>query len=135
MRKFKCSICGFTYDESAGMPEKGIAPGTKWEDIPHDFLCPLCGAPKTAFEEIKEQVTVSATAISEDENFESLRELSAGELSTLCSNLAKGCEKQHLTEEIYEIAGWEEYTKLQCNFYNIKGGHFFINEKVGEITK
>jgi hypothetical protein len=37
------------------MPEQGIAPGTKWEDIPDDFTCPLCGAPKSAFEEMKEQ--------------------------------------------------------------------------------
>jgi len=34
MSKIKCSICGFTYDEAAGLPEKGVAPGTKWEDIP-----------------------------------------------------------------------------------------------------
>jgi rubredoxin len=33
MRKFKCSVCGYTYDEAAGLQEKGIAPGTKWEDI------------------------------------------------------------------------------------------------------
>ena len=66
MRKFKCSICGFTYDEAAGLPEIGIAPGTKWEDIPHDFLCPWCGAPKSAFEEMKEHITVAASVTSEE---------------------------------------------------------------------
>lgn len=117
MKKFKCSICGFTYDEAAGLPEKGIAPGTKWEDIPHDFLCPWCGAPKSVFEEMKEHVTAAVPATSEDEHFENLKELSAGELSALCSNLAKGCEKQHLTEEMdlfYQLADYyENKTSLQ----------------------
>lgn len=100
MRKFKCSICGFTYDEIAGLPEKGIDPGTKWEDIQHDFVCPWCGAPKTVFEELKENKTVVVAAMEEDEPFEKLRELTVAELSALCSNLAKGCEKQQLAEEM-----------------------------------
>jgi rubredoxin len=100
MRKFKCSICGFTYDEIAGLPEKGIDPGTKWEDIQHDFVCPWCGAPKTVFEELKENKTVVVEAMEEDEPFEKLRELTVAELSALCSNLAKGCEKQQLAEEM-----------------------------------
>ena len=50
MRKFKCSICGYIYDESAGAPEHGIPPGTKWEDVPEDFECPLCAASKSLFE-------------------------------------------------------------------------------------
>ena len=99
MRKFKCPICGYTYDEAAGIPEKGIVPGTKWEDIPENFACPWCGAPKTVFEEQKENSTAAAPTMQEDKDFESLRELTAGELSALCSNLAKGCEKQHLTGE------------------------------------
>ena len=40
MKKFKCSVCGYVYDESSGIPGK-IKPGTKWEDIPEDFTCPL----------------------------------------------------------------------------------------------
>jgi len=103
MRKFKCSICGYTYDEALGLPEKGIAPGTKWEDIPHDFICPWCGSPKTVFEELAEYstpITPSTPSTIEDIHFEDLRELTAGELSALCSNLAKGCEKQHLPEEM-----------------------------------
>lgn len=107
MRKFKCSICGYTYDEAAGLSEKGIAPGTKWEDIPQDFICPWCGASKTVFEELKGSNTVTTPTTLEDVHFEELRELSAGELSALCSNLANGCEKQHLTEEtdlFYQLA-------------------------------
>ncbi|MGI5888388.1 MAG: rubredoxin [Oscillospiraceae bacterium] len=49
MKKYVCSICGFVYDEAKGLPEKGIAPGTKFEDLPEDFECPLCGIGKEAF--------------------------------------------------------------------------------------
>ncbi len=97
--KFKCSICGYTYDEAIGLPEEDVAPGTKWKDIPEDFTCPRCGAPKTVFEELKEDTTVSSPTTHEDAHFEELKELSSGELSALCSNLAKGCEKQFLLEE------------------------------------
>lgn len=44
-----CDVCGWEYEEAKGSPENGIAPGTKWEDIPDDFRCPLCGAPKEKF--------------------------------------------------------------------------------------
>ena len=40
--KYVCDVCGWEYDEENGYPEGGIAPGTKWEDIPDDFECPLC---------------------------------------------------------------------------------------------
>ena len=43
MKKYQCSVCGFIYDEGEGLPDQGIAPGTKWEDIPDDFVCPECG--------------------------------------------------------------------------------------------
>ena len=46
MAKYVCSVCGYEYDEAAGDPDNGIAPGTKWEDIPEDFTCPLCGVGK-----------------------------------------------------------------------------------------
>ena len=50
MKKNVCSNCGFVYDEEKGYPEEGIAPGTKWEDGPADFVCPLCGVGKEQFE-------------------------------------------------------------------------------------
>ena len=46
---YVCNVCGWTYDEAKGDPEHGIAPGTKWEDLPDDFKCPVCGAPKSDF--------------------------------------------------------------------------------------
>lgn len=49
--KYVCTICGWEYDESAGYPKGGIAPGTPWSEVPEDFECPLCGVGKDSFEE------------------------------------------------------------------------------------
>jgi len=50
MRKWQCQVCGFIYDEEEGLPEEGISPGTRWEDVPDDWECPDCGASKSDFE-------------------------------------------------------------------------------------
>jgi rubredoxin len=50
MKKYQCSICGYIYDEEKGCPDQGIAPGTKWEAVPDDFVCPECGVGKEMFE-------------------------------------------------------------------------------------
>ena len=47
--KYVCNICGWTYDEALGDPDIGIAPGTKFEDLPDDFVCPVCGVGKDEF--------------------------------------------------------------------------------------
>lgn len=52
MRKFECTACGYIYDEALGDPDNGIAPGTKWEELPDDWVCPVCGVGKEDFEEI-----------------------------------------------------------------------------------
>ena len=52
MKKYVCSICGFVYDEEKGYPEEDIAPGTRWEDVPADFVCPLCKHGAADFEPI-----------------------------------------------------------------------------------
>ncbi|MDQ8023272.1 MAG: rubredoxin [Moraxellaceae bacterium] len=49
-KTYMCLICGFIYDEAAGVPEEGIAPGTRWEDIPPNWQCPECEARKEDFE-------------------------------------------------------------------------------------
>ncbi len=46
---YVCDLCGYVYNEAAGDPSAGIAPGTKWEDLPADFVCPVCGAGKEQF--------------------------------------------------------------------------------------
>lgn len=48
-RKYKCKTCGHIYDEAKGDPGSGIAPGTRWEDVPDDWECPKCGASKVMF--------------------------------------------------------------------------------------
>ena len=50
---FVCVQCGFEYDEEKGWPEDGIAPGTRWDDIPDDWSCPDCGAAKSDFEMVE----------------------------------------------------------------------------------
>ena len=50
MEKYVCTICGYVYDEELGDPDNGVEPGTKFEDIPEDWVCPLYGVPKSDFE-------------------------------------------------------------------------------------
>ena len=94
MKKYRCTICGYIYDESK---EK-----TKFEDLPEDWTCPLCGAPKSLFVEIQEE-PLNSEKVEKTENIdnetEDLRELSNEEIAYICSNLAKSCEKQYLTAE------------------------------------
>ncbi|OGF27978.1 rubredoxin [Candidatus Falkowbacteria bacterium RIFOXYB2_FULL_47_14] len=49
MAKYKCTICDYIYDEAIGDPERGVKPGTKFDDIPDSWTCPLCGAGKDKF--------------------------------------------------------------------------------------
>ena len=53
MKKWQCILCGFIYDEAAGIPDEGIAPGTRWEDVPADWICPNCAAGKADFEMVE----------------------------------------------------------------------------------
>lgn len=50
MKKYVCTVCGYVYDPAVGDPDSGVAPGTAFEDIPEDWLCPLCGVGKEDFE-------------------------------------------------------------------------------------
>ena len=49
--KYVCDACGWEYDEALGDPDNGIAPGPKFEDLPDDFVCPVCGVGKDMFSE------------------------------------------------------------------------------------
>lgn len=51
MAKYVCTVCGYVYDEEVGDPDNGIAPGTPWEELGDDFVCPLCGVGKDQFEQ------------------------------------------------------------------------------------
>jgi rubredoxin len=52
MAKYECTICGHVYDEAEGDPDNDIAPGTRFEDLPDDWVCPECSAGKDAYERI-----------------------------------------------------------------------------------
>ena len=110
MKQLVCSICSYTYDEAKGLPEAGIAPGTKWEDLPEDWKCPLCGASKSDFREKTEQAA-PATALDKP-HVE--KELSAMEMSIICSNLARGCEKQYLPQQADDFRKLAEFFRSKA---------------------
>ena len=97
--KYRCGVCGYIYDE-----EKE---GVRFEDLPDDWQCPVCGEGKEGFEPVEEDepgpasapaATAQAPEISAWEA-EELRELTAGQLRALCSNLQRGCGVQQLSRE------------------------------------
>jgi rubrerythrin len=103
--KYECTVCGFIFDEAAGIP---------WESLPEDWVCPLCGASKAEFRPLKAAAGAAAPvkADSAEDASEApgdFRALTALEKSALCSNLARGCEKQYKPEEagwFRELAAW-----------------------------
>ena len=128
MKKYRCTICGYIYDDAK---EK-----VKFEDLPDDWKCPMCGAPKSLFEEVKEEKEKikedSKVEIIEDVDDE-LRELSNYEISLICSNLARGCEKQYLEEE-KDL--FRELSKYYEGLEEDKAGSFddIINMVNGDIN-
>lgn len=51
--KYVCKVCGYVYDPAVGDPDSNIAAGTDFKDLPEDWVCPTCGAPKSSFEPMK----------------------------------------------------------------------------------
>ena len=96
--RYVCSVCGYVYDEAR---EK-----TAFSDLPDSWKCPVCKAAKAAFvpeapkeapePEAKPPAAPGMNTVSEEEHF---TKLSVGQLAALCSNLARGCEKQYRGEE------------------------------------
>lgn len=105
MSKYICQICGYVYDEEN---EK-----VKFDELPPDWKCPLCGAPKDQFKKAEEEAAPAAkAAVKAAERGEELRGLSDGETAALFSNLARGCEKQ------YKAEASALYTKLAEYYTN-----------------
>lgn len=101
MAQYVCSVCGYVYDE---------AKDGKWENPPADWKCPLCGAGRDAFKQKDEQAMAQAEQLKKP-HVE--KQLSAMEMSIICSNLARGCEKQYLVSEA------ENFRKL-ADFFRSK---------------
>jgi len=53
MKKYKCTLCGYIYDPAKGDPSNGVEPGTAFENLPADWVCPECGAAKSEFEPVQ----------------------------------------------------------------------------------
>ena len=92
MKKYICSVCGYDYDETAGDPGNGVAPGTKWEDLPDDWVCPICGADKSMFSSEGDEDTQPMRGAAQSTRIEG--NVSAKQLAVMCSNLARGADKQ-----------------------------------------
>jgi rubredoxin len=135
MRKYKCSVCGYVYDEAKGVPEKGIAPGTKWDNIPGDFVCPLCGAPKSVFKPEDDSALKPATTPADDTPAMNPKEFSAGELSAIFSSLAKGCEKQRLGAETDAFNALADYFKANGGVESGLSFNDLSDGLDGDITK
>lgn len=87
--KYICQICGYVYDE-----DKEKIP---FDQLPDNWKCPLCGAGKSAFKPEEPKTEVMYDHV--DMEAVNLKKFSAGQLATICSNLARGCEKQYKLEE------------------------------------
>ncbi len=112
MAKYVCSVCGYVYDEALGIPDAGIAKGTKWEDLPDNWTCPLCGATKAEFNKQEESdKTAEKKIITVIKEHSDMKELSAIEISAVCTNLARGCEKQYKPEEAKLFTELAQYYK------------------------
>jgi rubredoxin len=112
MAQYICSVCGFVYDEANGLPESDVAPGTRWENLPDDFVCPLCGAEKSEFEKQEDFVPVRGEKPKPVMDAPAdMRELSPLENGALCTNLARGCEKQYKPEEAALFRKLADYFK------------------------
>ena len=69
MKKYLCEACGYIYDPEVGDPDNGVEAGTAFEDIPEDWLCPLCGLGKDAFVETEMHKKYRSSSQADDERF------------------------------------------------------------------
>lgn len=100
MKQYVCSICGYVYDEAVSGP---------WEALPEDWKCPICKAGKEAFR-VQDQ-TPKVQTPPEKPHVEA--ELSPMEMSIICSNLARGCEKQYLFPQMEAFQKLADFFRCQ----------------------
>ena len=110
--EYKCTICGFIFDEKSGHKESNIQSDTKWKDVTSDWTCPLCGASKEEFVREDEIVVIEKSSLNTNE-LEQDKPLSYGDISIILSNYAKGCEKQYLSKEAELYSQLSDYFKAK----------------------
>ena len=98
--RYRCNICGYIYDD---LKEKIL-----FEQLPDDWRCPLCGARKSDFSPLDVDGTVKVAA-APIEDLDDMEGLTVGQMAALCSNLARGCEKQYLFKEMGQFNELAEY--------------------------
>ena len=98
MSIYVCMVCGFDYDEAAGEPGSGIAPGTKWEDVPEDWVCPICGADKSMFTRQGGEEQKPAAPAPEPKKEAKAINTNYKLQAVMASNLARGSKKQYREE-------------------------------------
>ena len=113
MAKYVCTLCGYVYDEDKGIPESGIAPGTRFEDLPDDWTCPMCGSPKSMFKKIEEAPAPSepvsagpvkdAVSIPAGEGGDRMREMSFAEMPLEQKNVL--CHRGIATAMLMSLPG------------------------------
>ena len=101
--KYKCTICGYIYDD-----DKEKVP---FDKLPDDWKCPLCGARKADFKPLDEERKAQAVI---EEDFDEMENLTVGQMAALCSNLAKGCEKQYKFDEMAKFNELADYFLAIC---------------------
>lgn len=117
MKKYVCTVCGYIHNG----------------ELPDDFVCPVCGAGKDAFKEVTD---ASVTDIAEKPNTTVDKELSAMEMSIICSNLARGCEKQYMPAESEKFAILSDFFRKKAgNVAEGKGGFASISALLNDDTE
>ena len=102
--KYVCPICGYVYDDTE----------IPWAELPERWKCPLCGAPKVDFTPKDAPKPAEAAAVASLPDSAQARELNAIEISVLCSNLAKGCEKQYLPDQAAAFRALADWFKARA---------------------
>jgi rubredoxin len=135
MSIYVCKVCGFEYDESKGYPSLGIEPNTKWDNIPDNFKCPVCGASKKDFyKKEEESTTISEQKPLKRNNHDNIDGLDPMILSAICLNLAKGTEKEFRAEESSLFLDLGNYfgTKLIKSTGDLESLIYTFNKSVKE---
>lgn len=134
--KYACTVCGYIYDDAR---EK-----VPFQDLPDTWTCPLCGARKSDFAPVEEQAEKqnnkqkeqqTAVLSSDDGNIVTLHQLTKGQLAAVCTNLARGCEKQYLTEEASLYRQLGEYFSENADVVKDASVEKCLEQLEGNITE